>query len=318
MVSHCGWFSRRSPIILQLFLYSSTRTPPPGLLQGIMQTAKPSSVLMAPSIPSLPPLPIKQTDIKAFPLLPKKLASQKVTPPPLPHNLHSANFLHAKTLRTAVKKTPPVPCVPQRNIPLNPSIDWEKFAERCIVIDTESTGSETGSKNRATEIGCVELVNFEPTGQIFHRLLNPEREVCQYVQGLTGYTWNSLRRYPRFQDVAPEFLDFIEEAGLVIHDAGPELTLIDEELATCRHTYGPLHLKHPILDTLKLAQKLHPGPGKKTNLNALCDYYGIDRSQRHKHSAHLDSKLLAHVFCEMIQRHGIELGVNSISSTHPT
>lgn len=272
-----------------------------------MHTAKLSSTFV-PATPPLPPLPTKKQDMPPSP------------PPPLRHNLRATPYaLHPKTFSIAVKKTPPVPsCTPQLNIPLNPSIDWERFSKRCIIIDTESTGSETGGKNRATEIGCVELVNFEPTGQIFHRLLNPEREVCQYVQGLTGHTWDSLRRYPRFQNIAPDFLDFIGEAGLVMHDAAPDLKLIHEELEACLHPYGPLHLKHPVIDTLKLAQKLHPGPGKKTNLNALCDYYQIDRSQRHKHNAELDSKLLARVFCQMIKKHSTELGVNSAPSTHQT
>lgn len=227
-------------------------------------------------------------------------------------------MLHAKTLKTTVKKTPPIPCMPRKNVSSNISIDWERFAKRCVVIDTESTGSETGGKNRATEIGCIELINFQPTGQIFHRWLNPEREISPYVQKLTGYTWESLRHYPCFQDVAPAFLDFIGDAGLVIHDAGPDLKLIDEELELCLNLYGPLPLKHPVIDTLKLAQRLHPGPGKKTNLNALCDFYRIDRSQRHKHSALLDSKLLMQVFCQMVQRHSAELGMNSAPPTQQT
>jgi DNA polymerase-3 subunit epsilon len=166
---------------------------------------------------------------------------------------------------------------------------------REIVLDTETTGLDAANGDRLIELGCIEIVNRIPTGQEFHRYLNPEREVHPDAVAVHGLTNEFLRDKPLFTEVADDFLVFIADAPLVAHNATFDLGFINTELE--RAARPPLPASR-IVDTLALARRRHPaGPN---TLDALCKRYGIDLSQRTKHGALLDSMLLAGVYVELL------------------
>lgn len=150
--------------------------------------------------------------------------------------------------------------------------------------------------DRIIEIGCVELLNRKLTGQRFHRYLNPEREVEAGALAVHGLTNEFLHDKPKFDEVAAEFLDFIQGAELVIHNAGFDVGFLNNELALSQA--APLEqCCAGVVDTLKLARELHPG--RKNSLDALCERYAIDNSGRTLHGALLDAELLAEVYLAM-------------------
>jgi DNA polymerase-3 subunit epsilon len=166
---------------------------------------------------------------------------------------------------------------------------------RRIVLDTETTGLEPSLGHRVIEIACVELSGRRPTGRNFHRYLNPDREIDIGAIQIHGLTNDFLADKPRFADVADEFLEFVEGAELLIHNAPFDVGFLDAELtlagkpgirAACRVT-----------DTLVLARERHPG--KRNSLDALCERYQVDNSGRSLHGALLDAQLLADVWLAM-------------------
>ena len=167
---------------------------------------------------------------------------------------------------------------------------------RQIVLDTETTGLNARLGDRIIEIGCVELVSRRPSGNHFHRYLNPEREIEEGALRVHGLTAEFLHDKPRFADVAREFLDYVGGAELVIHNAAFDVEFLDAELE--RLGLGPLD-RHVagVVDTLRHARDLHPG--KKNSLDALCERYQIDHSHRTLHGALLDAQLLAEVYLAM-------------------
>jgi len=167
---------------------------------------------------------------------------------------------------------------------------------RQIVLDTETTGLEPSMGHRVIEIGAVEILNRRVTGSSYHIYLNPDREIDAGAIEVHGITKDFLADKPRFHDVAGDFLAFIRDAELVIHNApfdvgflNAELDRIDAGVVT-RHCNG-------VLDTLKLAREMHPG--QKNNLDALCRRYEVDNSNRSYHGALLDAQLLAEVYLAM-------------------
>ena len=167
---------------------------------------------------------------------------------------------------------------------------------RQIVLDTETTGLDHRLGDRIIEIGCVELLNRKLTGQRFHRYFNPEREVEAGALAVHGLTNEFLHDKPKFAEVAAEFLDFIQGAELVIHNAGFDVGFLNNELALLRA--APLEQSCAgVVDTLRLARELHPG--RKNSLDALCERYAIDNSGRMLHGALLDAELLAEVYLAM-------------------
>ena len=167
---------------------------------------------------------------------------------------------------------------------------------RQIVLDTETTGLDHRMGDRIIEIGCVELLNRKLTGQRFHRYLNPEREVEAGALAVHGLTNEFLHDKPKFDEVAAEFLDFIQGAELVIHNASFDVGFLNNELALSQA--APLEqCCAGVVDTLKLARELHPG--RKNSLDALCERYAIDNSGRMLHGALLDAELLAEVYLAM-------------------
>jgi|ERR1700722_7686211 len=168
---------------------------------------------------------------------------------------------------------------------------------RQIVLDTETTGLEAELGHRIIEIGCVELVNRRPTGRTFHRYVNPERDIDAAAVGVHGMARADLAREPLFADVADEFLAFIADAELVIHNAPFDVGFLDAELARTSAPTRTVSSVARVLDTLALARQRHPG--QRNNLDALCKRYSVDNSNRDLHGALLDARLLAEVYLAM-------------------
>ncbi len=167
---------------------------------------------------------------------------------------------------------------------------------RQIFLDTETTGLEHKLGHRIIEIGGVEMVNRRLTHRHFHYYLNPEREIDAGAQAVHGISREFLQDKPRFKEIAAEFLDFVQDAELIIHNAPFDVGFLNAELA--RIDRPPLEKScHRIEDTLRLAKEMYPG--KKNNLNALCERYGIDNSHRVLHGALLDAEILAEVYVAM-------------------
>lgn len=175
---------------------------------------------------------------------------------------------------------------------------------REIVLDTETTGLDPKSGHRIIEIGCIELVNYIPTGREFHKYINPERDVPRSAVEVHGLSTEFLADKPVFAEVVDEFEEFIGDSTLVIHNASFDVGFINAEFARIPK---PEITMDRVVDTLGLARRKHPaGPN---NLDALCKRYGIDNSNREKHGALLDSELLAKVYLELIGGYQAHLGL---------
>jgi DNA polymerase-3 subunit epsilon len=167
---------------------------------------------------------------------------------------------------------------------------------RQIVLDTETTGLNAKLGDRIIEIGCIELVGRRPTGNHFHRYINPERDIEEGALRVHGLTNEFLQDKPRFGDVAREFLDYVAGAELVIHNAAFDVEFLNAEFE--KLGLDPLEKQvAAIVDTLRQARELHPG--KRNSLDALCERYQIDHSHRALHGALLDAQLLAEVYLAM-------------------
>jgi DNA polymerase-3 subunit epsilon len=167
---------------------------------------------------------------------------------------------------------------------------------REIVLDTETTGLDPLRGDRLVEIGCVEILNRMPTGQTFHRHLNPEREISAEAFAVHGLSTEFLADKPLFYHVVEDFLDFIGDAPLVIHNALFDIAFINAELERIQR---PPIGRDRLVDTLLLARRKHPGVSNK--LDDLCSRYAIDNSRRTKHGALLDAELLAEVYIDLIE-----------------
>lgn len=166
---------------------------------------------------------------------------------------------------------------------------------REIVLDTETTGFEPSEGHRLVEIGCLELINHIPTGKTFHVYINPERDVPAEAVAVHGLDRERLKDEPLFAQVAQDFLDFIQNDPLVIHNAKFDMKFLNAELLA--HDYDRLP-DSQALDTLAMARKKFPGA--QASLDALCRRFGIDNSNRTLHGALLDSELLAEVYLNLI------------------
>lgn len=166
---------------------------------------------------------------------------------------------------------------------------------REVVLDTETTGLEPSEGHRIIEIGCVELINYLPTGRVYHAYINPERDVPREASAISGLKTDFLKPFPVFAKVVDDFLSFIDKDKLVIHNAPFDLKFLNAELGRLNH---PLLLPHRATDTLKMARAKFPG--SPASLDALCRRFQIDLSSREKHGALVDSELLAKVYLELI------------------
>jgi DNA polymerase III subunit epsilon len=166
---------------------------------------------------------------------------------------------------------------------------------REIVLDTETTGLDPLRGDRLVEIGCVEIFNRMPTGQTFHRYINPQRDMPAEAFAVHGLSSEFLADKPLFDEVVEEFLAFIADAPLVIHNASFDIGFINAELDRVKQSAIP---RDRLVDTLLLARRKHPGVSNR--LDDLCSRYAIDNSRRTKHGALLDAELLAEVYIDLI------------------
>ena len=165
-----------------------------------------------------------------------------------------------------------------------------------IVLDTETTGISTKEGHRIVEIGCIELENLVPTKNKFHCYLNPERKVSEKALEVHGYTDEFLSKQKKFKDVGEQFLEFIKDKRLIIHNAEFDLGHLNNELAI----FGKKRLNNEIIDTLILARDKFPG--SPVSLDALCKRYRVDNSRRTQHTALIDCDLLAKVYINLIDQ----------------
>ena len=166
---------------------------------------------------------------------------------------------------------------------------------REIILDTETTGFKPEEGHRVVEIGAIELVNHLPTGRTFHVYINPERDMPKDAEAVHGLSTAFLKDKPLFAAIVEDFLAFIDQAPLVIHNASFDMAFLNAELSFLQRESIP---PERVVDTLQIARQKHPmGPN---SLDALCKRYGIDNSKRTKHGALLDSELLAEVYLELI------------------
>ena len=168
---------------------------------------------------------------------------------------------------------------------------------RQIVLDTETTGLEPQQGHRIIEIGCVELVERRHTGRRYHRYINPERDVEQGAVEVHGISWQDLADRPVFAAIAEEFLEFIRDSELVIHNAPFDVAFLDAELERLGAEWGCTTDYCRVRDSLTLARQEHPG--QRNSLDALCRRYGVDNTGRDLHGALLDAELLADVYLAM-------------------
>jgi DNA polymerase-3 subunit epsilon len=168
---------------------------------------------------------------------------------------------------------------------------------RQIVLDTETTGLEPADGHRIIEIGCVELVNRKLTGNHYHQYIRPDRDIDEGAIEVHGITNEFLADKPTFDAVAEQFLEYIDGAELVIHNAPFDVGFIDHELKLWNSSKGKTTDYCSVLDTLVLARQMHPG--QRNSLDALCKRYEIDNSHRELHGALLDSEILADVYLRM-------------------
>ncbi len=166
---------------------------------------------------------------------------------------------------------------------------------REIVLDTETTGLDPNSGHRIVEIGCVELHNHIPTGKTWQRYMNPERPMPVEAFQVHGLSDEFLAQEKTFAEIVGDFLEFIGDAPLVIHNAGFDMRFLNAELTRLGFAVLPMSRS---IDTVQLARSRHPGA--QANLDALCRRYNIDNSKRTKHGALLDAEVLAEVYLELI------------------
>lgn len=187
---------------------------------------------------------------------------------------------------------------------------------RQIVLDTETTGLEVTLGHRIIEIAAVEIVNRRLTRKHFHRYINPERDIDVGAVEVHGLTREFLQDKPRFAEIAGDLLDFVSGAELIIHNAAFDVGFLDYELGVVKLKPLTHHCK-PITDTLRMARDLHPG--KRNSLDALCERYEVDNSQRTLHGALLDAELLAEVYLAMTRGQDaliIDMGVTAATAQH--
>ena len=165
---------------------------------------------------------------------------------------------------------------------------------REIVLDTETTGLSPAGGDRLVEIGCVELINHIPSGKHYHVYINPKRSMPEEAFRVHGLSEEFLSDKPLFPEVVADFLEFIGDATLIIHNASFDMGFLNSELERAKHP----RLTNTVIDTVMVARQKHPG--SRVSLDSLCKLYGIDNSRRTLHGALLDSEILAEVYLELI------------------
>jgi len=170
-------------------------------------------------------------------------------------------------------------------------------ATRQIILDTETTGLDPQDGHRIIEVGCVELINRRRTHNDYQVYCHPERDIDEAALGIHGITNEFLADKPRFAEIAREFLEYVKDAELVIHNAEFDTNFLNHELKWIGPELGTIYEYCGVLDTLKLARQAHPG--QRNDLDSLCQRYHIDNTQRSLHGALLDAEILADVYLAM-------------------
>ena len=166
---------------------------------------------------------------------------------------------------------------------------------RYIVLDTETTGLDPDDGHKIIEIGCIEILNRNITNNTFHKYINPNREIDIEASKIHGLTNSFLRDKPLFEEVYSEFREYISDSPLIIHNAPFDIGFLKKEYSIV--SMSDDFMNNEIIDSLKLARKI--SPGKRNTLDALCERYSVDNSDRTLHGALLDAKLLAFVYLKM-------------------
>jgi len=168
---------------------------------------------------------------------------------------------------------------------------------RLIVLDTETTGLEAKEGHRIIEIGCVEIIDRRLTGNRYHQYIQPDREIDEGAIEVHGISNEFLADKPRFAEIYRDFLDFVKDSQLVIHNAAFDVGFINHEFSQLQPPPDKIESYCDIIDSLALARRLHPG--QKNNLDALCARYHVDNTHRELHGALLDAEILAQVYLVM-------------------
>ena len=175
-----------------------------------------------------------------------------------------------------------------------------------IILDTETTGLSTTEKHRIVEIGCIELNNQIPTNRIFHEYLNPQRKVSEDAYKIQGYSDKFISDKKTFSEIAKDFLNFIKNKKIIIHNATFDLSFLNYELKQANQREID---KNNIIDTLEIARQKYPG--SQNSLDALCKRFNIDNSRREKHNALIDCQLLKEVYINLIEQKEPKLNLES-------
>ncbi len=185
---------------------------------------------------------------------------------------------------------------------------------RQIVLDTETTGLDPASGDRVIEVAAIELYNFMPTGQTFHVLIDPERDIPEDATRIHGFTAEMLRGKPIFAGIAHELIAFLRDSEIIAHNAPFDFGFLDAEFLRCGH---PKLDRARMVDSLDIAKRRYPG--MPNSLDALCRRLGVDNSMRTSHNALLDVKLLAEVFLQLMggKQPGLDLAAAPIRVAGP-
>ena len=175
-----------------------------------------------------------------------------------------------------------------------------------VILDTETTGLSTAEKHKIVEIGCVELNDQIPTNNIFHTYINPERTVSDDAYKVHGYTNKFLSNQKTFAEISNDFLNFIKDKKLVIHNAPFDLSFLSYELKLINKK--PIDIKN-VVDTLEIARSKYPGA--QNSLDALCKRFNVDNSKREKHNALIDCHLLKEVYINLVDQKEPKLNLES-------
>ena len=176
-----------------------------------------------------------------------------------------------------------------------------------VILDTETTGLSITAKHRIVEIGCIELENQISTNRIFHEYLNPQRSISEDAYKIHGYSEKFLSNKKTFSEIAENFLNFIKDKKIIIHNAAFDLSFLDYEL---RLINQKAINKNNIIDTLEIAREKYPG--SQNSLDALCKRFNIDNSKREKHNAIIDCQLLKEVYINLVDQKEPKLNLESI------
>jgi DNA polymerase III subunit epsilon len=181
---------------------------------------------------------------------------------------------------------------------------------REIIFDTETTGLSPSTGDRLVEIGCIEMVDRFPTGRVFHKYINPERDMPLEAFNVHGLSSDFLKDQPLFSEIADELAAFLQDAQLVAHNASFDMGFINAEFGRLKK---PQISMDNVIDTVMLARRKFPGA--RVSLDMLCDRFGIDRSRRTKHGALLDAEILAEVYSELLGGKQTNLGLDPSRQT---